>query len=71
LIGEARAELDRIAASLAEAHPESIAATGFVAIPLREWRFGNVRTPLLVILAAVGFGSVSVASTSCSRRPSP
>lgn len=52
-LDEARAELQRIAASLAEAHPESNRATGFVAIPLREQLFGNVRSPLVVLVVAV------------------
>lgn len=51
---QAQAELSRVAASLAEAYPEDNASTTFRAVPLREHLFGDVRTPLLVLLSAVG-----------------
>lgn len=51
----ARAEADRIAASLAEAHPDTSADVGLDLVPLREHLLGDVRTPLLVLFAAVGF----------------
>jgi putative ABC transport system permease protein len=54
-VTQARAEVDRLARSLAEAHPETNATTTFRLVPLREHLFGDVRTPLLVLLGAVGF----------------
>lgn len=51
---QARAEVDRLAASLSETHPRTNASLGFRLVPLREHLFGDVRTPLLVLLAAVG-----------------
>ncbi len=52
-LAEARAELDRIGTSLAEDYPESNWGSGFTAVPLRDHLFGDVRTPLLVMLVAV------------------
>jgi predicted permease len=52
---EAQAEVDRIAASLAEAHPDTNRDTGITLVPLREHLFGDVRTPLLVMMGAIGF----------------
>ena len=52
---QARAEVDRLASSLTETHPGTNASMGFRLVPLREHLFGNVRTPLLVLLGAVGF----------------
>jgi len=51
--GEAKAELDRLAASLAEAYPRTNASLGMASLALREHMVGDVRTPLLVLLAAV------------------
>lgn len=51
---QAQTELTRIGASLAELHPEDNASTTFRAASLREHLFGDVQTPLLVLLAAVG-----------------
>jgi putative ABC transport system permease protein len=51
---EAQAEADRIATSLREAYPEANADMGFELVPLREYLFGDVRTPLLLLMAAVG-----------------
>jgi putative ABC transport system permease protein len=52
---QAQAEASRIAASLREAHPRLNADLDFRVVPLREHLFGDVRAPLLVIMAAVGF----------------
>jgi putative ABC transport system permease protein len=52
-VAEAQAELDRLAASLAESHPRTNASVGMTLVPLREHLFGDVRTPLLVLFAAV------------------
>ena len=51
---QAQSELHRIAESLGELHPETNASLTFRAVPLREHLLGDVRTPLLVLLAAVG-----------------
>ncbi|HUF76982.1 MAG TPA: ABC transporter permease [Longimicrobiales bacterium] len=51
----ARSELQAIALELAVIHPETNARRGFSMIPLREHLVGDVRTPLLVLFAAVGF----------------
>ncbi len=53
-VQQAQTELTRIGASLAEAYPEDMGNTSFRAVPLREHLFGDVRTPLMVLLAAVG-----------------
>lgn len=51
---QAQAELDRIAASLAKVYPTSNSNTGFRLIPLRQHLFGDVRSPLMLLLGAVG-----------------
>ncbi|GMV06418.1 MAG: hypothetical protein AMXMBFR53_26940 [Gemmatimonadota bacterium] len=53
-VEEAQAEVDRLAASLGEAYPRTNASVGMALVPLREHLVGDVRTPLLVLLAAVG-----------------
>lgn len=53
-IEQAQTELARIARSLGEAYPETNASVTFRAVPLQEHLLGDVRTPLLVLLAAVG-----------------
>ena len=54
-IAQGQSEADRIARSLSEAYPDTNAEVGFRLVPLRQHLFGDVRTPLLVIMAAVGF----------------
>ena len=51
----ARTEVERVAADLGRAFPETNTTRGFDLVPLREHLFGDVRTPLLVLFAAVGF----------------
>lgn len=51
---QAQAEADRIARSLAETYGQVNAGLGFRLTPLREYLFGDVRTPLLVLFGAVG-----------------
>jgi predicted permease len=52
---EAQAELDGVAAGLAREFPKEDKDSGIYALPLRDDVLGDVRTPLLVLLAAVGF----------------
>ncbi|MGE5243580.1 MAG: ABC transporter permease [Betaproteobacteria bacterium] len=52
---QAQAELDGIAAGLAREYPKEDKDSGIYAVPLREDFLGDVRTPLVVLLAAVGF----------------
>jgi predicted permease len=54
-IQQAQAELDGIAAALAREYPAENKDRGIYAISLRENLIGDVRTPLLVLLGAVGF----------------
>lgn len=54
-LAQAQAEVDRIAVSLGEQYPSTNASTGLSLVPFREHLFGNVRTPLLVLLSAVAF----------------
>ncbi len=51
----AQSELDRIAAGLAKTYPTENKDHGIYAVSLAENLTGNVRTPLLVLLGAVGF----------------
>lgn len=53
-VEEAQAELHRIARALGELHPETNASMTFRLVPLRDHLLGEVRTPLVVLLAAVG-----------------
>ncbi|HWW86533.1 MAG TPA: ABC transporter permease, partial [Vicinamibacterales bacterium] len=54
-LNEAQAELDSVAAGLAREYPTEDKDHGIYAISLRENLTGDVRTPLLVLLGAVGF----------------
>lgn len=52
-LSAAQAEMDAIAARLAEAYPEANQGTGIRLEPLQETIVGDARTPLLVLLGAV------------------
>ncbi len=52
---QAQSELDSVAAGLAREYPRENKDQGILSVPLREDLVGDVRTPLLVLLAAVGF----------------
>jgi predicted permease len=54
-VQQAQAELDGIAAGLAREYPTDNKDRGIYAVSLRENLTGDVRTPLLVLLGAVGF----------------
>jgi predicted permease len=51
---QAQSELDALAAGLAREYPGENRGLGIVSVALHEDVVGNVRTPLLVLLAAVG-----------------
>jgi len=52
---QAQSEADQLSQSLREIDPEANEGLVYSLVPLREHLFGNVRTPLFVIMAAVGF----------------
>jgi putative ABC transport system permease protein len=54
-LGEAEADLNRVAAQIAQAYPDFNAGWTVRVLPLREQLVGGVRPALLVLLAAVGF----------------
>ena len=51
---QAQAELDRLASDLTAAYPGANADLGLRAVPLRQHLLGDVETPLLLLLGAVG-----------------
>ena len=53
-LADAQAEADRVALSLEESFPLTNTGVGLQLVPFREHLFGNVRTPLYVLLSAVG-----------------
>ncbi len=74
-LAEARAEMDAVAARLAEAHPRTNANVGARVIPLQAWQVGGVRPSLLLLQGAVLFvlliACVNVANlmlARCTRR---
>jgi putative ABC transport system permease protein len=52
---QAAADMEHIAAGLADEHPHDNAGYGVNLIPIQEEAAGKLRTPLLVLMAAVGF----------------
>jgi putative ABC transport system permease protein len=52
-VEQARADLNVVARRISEAHPEDATGLSAAVVPLREYLAGNVRTPLLLLLAAV------------------
>lgn len=54
-LGQAKADMDRIARRLAEEYPVADKGAGMSLVPLKEDIVGRVTTLLLVLLAAVGF----------------
>jgi len=54
-LDQAKAELDSIAGSLEQQYPESNTTWGLRLVALKDQIVGDVRTPLIVLLGAVGF----------------
>jgi putative ABC transport system permease protein len=54
-VAQAQGELDGIAARLTKQYPNSNTGVGVRVMSLREQRVGQVQTPLLLLLAIVGF----------------
>jgi len=52
---QAAADMEHIAASLSDEHPQENAGYGVNLTPIQEEAAGKLRTPLLVLMAAVGF----------------
>ena len=61
-VAQAQAELDRIAENLAVAYPGANANLGLRAIPLRRHLFGDVESPLILLLGAVGLVLLTAAA---------
>ena len=51
---EARNDMDRVAQILQQQYPNTNGRNWVGLVPLREWLVGDVRKPLLILLAAVG-----------------
>ncbi|MCZ6917269.1 MAG: ABC transporter permease [Gemmatimonadetes bacterium] len=70
-VEQARADLSRIAANLERAYPESNTGHLVTVTPLHEAVVGDVRTPLIMLMAAVGFVllivSANIANMTLSR----
>lgn len=54
-LAQAQEEANRLSTSLSEMYPQTNANTRFELVPIREYLFGDVRTPLMVLFGAVGF----------------
>jgi len=54
MVRQAHAEIDAIAARYKNAHPNESTGKGATALPLHEVMVSGVRTPLIVLLGAVG-----------------
>ncbi|MEM7414743.1 MAG: ABC transporter permease [Gemmatimonadota bacterium] len=52
---QAEAEFDQLAATLTASYPNVNDDLAYDLVPLREYLIGSVRTPLFVLMAAVGF----------------
>jgi predicted permease len=52
---QAQAQMDLLAQRLAKEHPDTNTGEGVVVQPLRQTIAGDIRLPLLILLAAVGF----------------
>ena len=61
-LAQARSETSRIAAGLAEQYPRANANMNMRMVPLREHLFGDVESPLLILLGAVGLVLMIVAA---------
>ncbi len=67
----AKADMDVLGRHLAAQYPEADKDTGITLVPLKQDVVGGIRTPLLVLMAAVGFvlliACVNVANLSLAR----
>jgi putative ABC transport system permease protein len=54
-VAQAQSESDPMADRIARAYPDTNTGVGISLVPLRDQILGNVRTPMLVLLGAVGF----------------
>ncbi|NNF27445.1 MAG: ABC transporter permease [Gemmatimonadetes bacterium] len=52
-VDQAQSQLDRISAELGATYPRSNGNKTIQALPIREFLFGDIRTPLLVLMGAV------------------
>ncbi|HXW16794.1 MAG TPA: ABC transporter permease, partial [Candidatus Acidoferrales bacterium] len=73
-IEQARADMDRIARTLAAEYPDADKTAGITLVPMKEQIVGDVRPFLLILLGAVGFvlliACVNVANLQLARSTS-